>query len=199
MTRGMIVLGCAAATLLACGGSDASIEECIDISGSDENAVVVFVDGERSAFAPELALVHWDCEDQRLELYMLEQTCAEGVAQDRALIQVYREDVDSGLIESGGTYSFGGDSYLRALFITAENLAWGSCDGEAGEITFESIGTAAGSRVAGSFELPTSHCFGPAGIEPPPGRMQGSFDLRIPESYETACPMGGDPHPRDRR
>ncbi len=88
---------------------------------------------------------------------MLEQTCADGFAQDRVILRIYREDVDSGLVESGGTYAFGDESYLHAHFITAENQDWGRRVGEAGEITFESEGTAAGSRVAGTFELPTSY------------------------------------------
>lgn len=198
MTPRLLRLLVAASLLGACGGSDADVAECVDIDVADpDEGAVVFIDGSLRRFLPEVAFVHWDCEDQRMEITMSEQTCDPEAAEDQLMVQVYRQDVESGLIEDGGTYALGGETYIDLRFEMTEGYVWGTCAGEVGEITFDAVGTSAGSRVAASFDVPMSECAS-TGIDLPDGRVEGAFDLRVPVSYDTACPMGGDPHPRER-
>lgn len=198
MTRSALLVSGLAAITLSCGGSDASVEECVDISDSLDEGAVVFIGGSLRRFLPEVAFVHWDCEDQRMNIVFSQQSCDPMAAEDQVWLQIYRQDIESGLFESGGTYALGGETYLTTMFVSDEGWALGTCGEEVGEITFDSLGAAAGDRVAASFDVPTTGCWHPDGLELPDGRIEGAFDLRIPESYESACPMGGDPHPRDR-
>lgn len=199
MTARPLSLLVAASLLAGCSGSDPDpdVDECVDIGGTDEEGALVLLGGSLRGFFPEVAFVHWDCEDQRMEITLSQQACDPEAAEDQLMVRLYRQDVEAGRIESGGSYSLGGETYIDVRFETPEGNVWGTCAGEAGEITFDSVGTAQGSRVAGSFDVPLSPCES-AGLELPDGRVEGAFDLRVPVSYDAACPAGGDPHPRDR-